>query len=76
MPLILNCYLLYLIIIHYLNISLYLFSKKSKITNNYAVKYRKTPCPVPPKRPQFCKIHEGGLDKEYKFYLLFLLKNE
>ena len=29
----------------------------------------------PPKRPQFCKIHEGGgLDKGYKFYLYFLLK--
>ena len=21
--------------------------------------YRKTSCPVPPKRQQFCKIHEG-----------------
>ena len=29
----------------------------------------------PPKRPQFRKIHEGGLDKGYKFYLQFLLKN-
>ena len=37
MPLILNYYLLYLIIMNYLNISLYLFSKKSEIINNYAV---------------------------------------
>ena len=28
----------------------------------------------PPKRPQFCKIHEGGLDKGYKISLQFLLK--
>ena len=59
---------------YFLNSYYMIYQNKANFLHLYC-KYRKTPCPVsPPKRQQFCKIHELGLDKGYKFYLHFLLE--
>ena len=53
------------------------FQNKAKVMGKFIFEYtssaiyRKIPCPVPPKRPQFCKIYEGDWTRGTNFSYIF-----